>query len=194
MQIVAKLPTMKVREIMQLWKNAVTILSDEKRVSMHANARAVISAIGNEWNRRRRTPIDPDEFFRWPTTEVGRSSGNITTDGWLVEGVLQFMGYKVGKTEGLPTRLRQRILNEIFTGVIPPVFPHRYLDEWGDPGSAHRLRKLAETLAALTRNAKRRRDSIMATAIEHWEQDLEFLYYEFYVEKFQFAWPTTELG
>ena len=61
-------------------------------------------------------------------------------------------------------------------------------------GSAQRLRKLAETIAALTRNAKRRRDSIMATAIEHWEQDLEFLYYEFYVEKFYFGWPTTDLG
>ena len=185
---------MKIKEMMNLWNNAVAILADPKRKKMRLNAREVIDAINEEWSRRKKEPIDPDEFFKWPSTEANAGRGGINTREWLPEGVLRYMGYKVGDTEGLPKRIRKIILSEIFHGSIPPVFPHNYLNEWGNAGTPQRLQKLAETIAALTRNAKRRRDSVMATAIGHWEQDLKYLYDEYYVEKFHFIWPVIEVA
>lgn len=193
MRIIQNIPKMKLRDILQLWINAITILADDRKSKKHVDAQRVVDAIRKEWVRRQRLPIDPSEYFKWPSTEAIGGDGSIDARGWLPEGVLKCLGYKVGTHEGLSRNLRQRILDEIFDGPIPPMFPFEYLYEWGAPGTAQRLRKMAETIAALTRNAKRRRSAEMATAIDHWEQDLEYLYYEYYVEKFHFAWPSTEL-
>ena len=191
-RIIEKLPKMKIKDTMQLWNNCIENIADKKRRKMHSDARAILDAISVEWIRRGKTPPDPAEFFNWPSTEASAGRGGINTHEWLEEGLLKYMGYRVGGTEGLSKAVRERILVEIFQGGIPPVFPHEYLNEWSDSGTPQRLKKLAETIAALTRNAKRRRDSRMATAVMHWEQDLEFLYYEYYVEKFHFGWPSTE--
>ena len=192
MRVIENLPKMKIRDMMQLWKNGVEILANEKRKKMHSDARAVLDAISDEWIRRGKEPFDHDEFFDWPNTDAPGGSGSINARGWIEEGVLRYMGYRVGTTDGLSRSVRECILIEVFCGAVPPVFPHNYLYEWGDPRTSQRLKKLAETIASLTRNAKRRRDSKMSAAIQHWEQDLEFLYYELYVEKFHFGWPSTE--
>jgi hypothetical protein len=52
-----------------------------------------------------------------------------------------------------------------------------------------RLGPPTDSIAAFTRNAKRKRGSGMWAAIKDWEQDLEFLYTEYYVGHFRFAWP-----
>jgi hypothetical protein len=49
---------------------------------------------------------------------------------------------------------------------------------------------MAETIASFVRNAKRRRDAHMGSAIKDWEADLEFLYFGYYVDRFHFAWPS----
>jgi hypothetical protein len=56
-----------------------------------------------------------------------------------------------------------------------------------------RLKKLSNTLAALTRNAKRRDEVSFATAIAEWEDDLAFLKHQYYFELSHFGWPTTDL-
>ena len=33
----------------------------------------------------------------------------------------------------------------------------------------------------------------MQSAIKDWEQDLEFLYMEYYVSRFHFAWPDSKI-
>jgi hypothetical protein len=48
---------------------------------------------------------------------------------------------------------------------------------------------MAETIAALARNAKRRADVGMEGAIEDWEDDLDFLFRAFYRGRFRFGWP-----
>jgi hypothetical protein len=103
------------------------------------------------------------------------------------------MEYRVGSTNGASTRIRRALLAEIFTGHLPPVFPSDYLNEWGQPGTAARLQKMAETIAAFTRNAKRKRTVGMGDAIRDWEDDLRFLYESYYVRHFHFAWPSNEL-
>ena len=68
--------------------------------------------------------------------------------------MLKFMGYKVGNADGETPAVRQRILAEIFSDPIPPAFLDFDIKECGSPGSAVRLRTLAETVAALARNAR----------------------------------------
>lgn len=191
MKVLEKLPSMEVSKIMQLWRNAVEILADKKQEEKHDRARAVIEAINDEWLRRTSERGTSEEYFPWPSTEANPGGGTLATHGWPPEGMLDFVGYHVGSTKGIPSRLRRQILLEIFHGVLPPAFPQTYLAEWGKPGSVGRLQKLAETIAALTRNAKRRRDHSLGVAIDEWEADLEFLYEDFYVGKFHFGWPTT---
>lgn len=189
--MVAKLPDMRVDEIMQLFQNAVRMLADEGRRPSHSAAREVLSAIGGEWARRKRQPPDPDGMFDWPSTRADGGDGQLRTDGWLPQGLLGFVEYRVGRTQGVSAPVRRALLHEIFTGELPAVFPAEYLDEWGDPSTAGRLQEMAETIAALTRNAKRRRMA-PRDAIRDWESDLRFLYERYYVNYFHFAWPSSE--
>lgn len=188
--IVDKIPGMSMRETVDLWRNAIRILTDRKRLREHEAANRVLEAIDLEWRRRRADP-NLDGIFAWPSTEARPGNGGLDTEDWIKEGLLQYVGYRVGSTNGEQRRVRERILAELFGGHLPPAFPTTYLDDWGTPGSAARLQKIAETIAALTRNARRRRDSRMAAAIRDWESDLEYLYCEFYMGKFYFAWPNS---
>lgn len=190
--VVETLPSLKIREMIQLWQNCVQYLSDPSRSKMHGEAKRVIAAISKEWERRGKQPLNGDEHFEWPSTDAKAGNGYIDTSDWLSEGFLKLVGYRVGRTDGLSQNYRQKILSEVFRSHLPPVFPKMYIAEWGPPETAKRLQKMAETIAALTRNA-RRRGSLMEAAVNHWEKDLEFLYYEFYVEKFHFGWPSTSL-
>jgi hypothetical protein len=192
-KILAQIPKLKMRDTVNLWRNAIRILGDRRRKNQHSSARAVLEAIGKEWERRRYAPINPEDEFDWPSTEASPGSRSLDTDDWVEEGVLKYMGYTVGDTDGEPQGTRELILAEIFEGPIPPAFPTQYLDEWGEPSSVLRLKKIAETIAALTRNAKRRRGSKMHRAIRDWETDLDFLYHEYHVGKFHFAWPVSSI-
>jgi hypothetical protein len=51
---------------------------------------------------------------------------------------------------------------------------------------------LANTLAALTRNAKRRGGLCDAVAIDDWESDLAFLRERYYDDVFHFGWPASD--
>lgn len=59
--------------------------------------------------------------------------------------------------------------------------------------SAQRLQKLAETIAALTRNAKRRNAARMDKSIREWESDLAYLKRRYDEGRFSFTWPVTDL-
>ena len=192
-RIIARLPGMRISETLNAWRNAIRVLADDAKPTNHVDAHQLISMIREEWVRRRANPLDADDFFDWPSTEADYGIGGLDTHDWEKVGALQFIGYKVGHTDGEPERVRERILGEVFAGPIPPVFPDSYLDEWGDPSSAARLRKMAEAIAAFTRNAKRKRGSRMQAAIKDWERDLEFLYNEYYVGHFGFAWPDSTI-
>ena len=191
--IIKRIPEMKMVETVNLWRNALRNLQDASKQARHAAAKAVLDAIRTEWERREHLPIPEHERFDWPSTEATRGSGQLLTEDWVREGVLKYMGYKVGNVDGEPPGMRERILAEVFDGPIPPVFEKPYLAEWSRPGTAARLQKMAETIAALTRNAKRRRDSKMLAAVKDWEADLQFLYDKYYIGHFRFDWPVTKV-
>lgn len=191
--VIDKLPKMKIRQMRKVWENATKILSEEKKRDEHEPAIMVLEAIDQEWQKRRTRPRDKDDdYFDWPSTDAPTGPGKIRTDGWQPDGMLKYMGYHVGQTNGKSTSARHAILSQVFQRALPPVFPDEYLDEWGDPETAGRLRKMAETIAALVRNAKRRSNASMIGAIRDWEDDLDFLHEKYYIGKFNFAWPGTE--
>jgi hypothetical protein len=107
-------------------------------------------------------------------------------------GMLNLLGYHVGETQPLHPSIRESILEYIFEYHLPPIPDVAYFHEWGEPRSSGRLRKLANTLASLTRNAKRRDPWSLSRAIREWEQDLMFLHEHYYVHVFHFGWPDTQ--
>ncbi len=132
------------------------------------------------------------EYFKWPKTLIAPSSGVITDEkDWPQEGVLKFMGYSVGKTKGVSLRKRHSILQDVYAKAIPNVMDSAHMAEWGKPRTAVRLKKMAESIASFTKNAKRKKQSGLAVAIKEWEDDLAWLRKEFYdgVHDRTFTWP-----
>jgi hypothetical protein len=90
---------------------------------------------------------------------------------------------------GLPESQRRQILDTIFIHSLSFVNDTNYLREWGEPKTKERLKKLADCIAAFTRNAKRRNADSYSKAIQDWEADLAYLKRTYYDGHFQ--WPRT---
>ncbi|MFA1676282.1 hypothetical protein ACDY97_26955 [Rhizobium mongolense] len=132
-----------------------------------------------------------EEYFKWPSTEALNGSGSLTSFDAPKDGVLSFFGYHVGKGSILTSRMRCAILDRVFRIVLPPILPSWHMESWGTPESSRRLRKMAETIAALARNAKHRRSPSYDQAVGDWEHDLQRLHDTHYVGRFDFGWPVT---
>lgn len=187
-KIKASLPSMPLDKLYALWVNAgnVTKSSPPER---WLTARLVFSAIEAERKRRgpdASSPLPGGGVFRWPTTEAENGSGRLVFEADDF-GVLAQAGYRVGASRGEPMPARRRILARVFDGSLEGVSSN---DDWGAPGSAERLKKIAFTIAALTRNAKRRGPQ-MRQAVDDWEADLDYLRERYYVGRFGFRWPDT---
>jgi hypothetical protein len=128
-------------------------------------------------------------FFEWPSTDAPASSNDLSGDQFLCDdGLLRFVGYHVGRN-GTPAETRLQILDCVFHNDLPSVESEEYMNQWGNPKTSLRLQKLAESIAAFARNAKRNKRYNFSEAIHDWESDLEYLYAEYYVGRFRFAWP-----
>jgi hypothetical protein len=193
LSILPKLADMRLDQLKALWENAVGILANKKRTDLHAAATTILDEIERQWNERSKRPIGSNEFFKWPSTEAVLGENKIELTHLLEEGMLSYLGYRVGNTQGISSDVRRQILCQIFERHLPPVFPEGYLMEWSLPKSSQRLRKMAETLAAFARNAKRRDEDALFDAVRSWELDLHHLYDRYYVGYFQFAWPDTTI-
>jgi hypothetical protein len=190
-RLLQTIPTLPPERLIVLWSNAVKVLATPSKVAEHERARKVIGAVETAWDALDRTK---DEEFAWPSTEVRASAGTATVPELRSEGMLSYLEYRVGKSAGLPAVVRHSILARVFEGKLPRVFDAEYMRGWGSPGSAQRLRKMAESLAAFARNAKRSDEDRLDEAIRQWEQDLEFLHDRYYVGRFGFGWPTTSIN
>lgn len=129
------------------------------------------------------------EIFSWPTTSVHISNQELTEANWPKTGILQAVGYRVGD-KGLFNNERQKILSRVYEQELPLVESRMYMDEWGSPKSSKRLHKLAYTIAAFVRNAKRKKTD-MRRAINQWESDLSWLRDKYY-SNMSWNWPSTE--
>jgi hypothetical protein len=132
-----------------------------------------------------------DTHFVWPATTVHISSQNLPSETFKYdEGLLRHYGYKVG-IYSLSQSERLKILDSIFLDPLIPMDNHQYLNEWGDPKTSGRLKKLAMCIASFTRNAKRRNNQNLSKAIQDWETDLAYLKKTYYDNRFSFGWPHT---
>lgn len=190
-KVAASIPDMEPDQLIRLWRNANRILSDATRFAEHRIASVVVEAVESAWDA---LELAEEQLFAWPSTEVGFRSGASQVSGFRSEGMLSYLEYRVGKEAGLPAAVRQSILARVFEGKLPRVFEPTYMNEWGIPSSATRLRKMAESLAAFARNFKRQDEDRYDEAIRQWEQDLEFLHDRYYVGKFGFGWPSTSVS
>jgi hypothetical protein len=177
--------------LLAVWKNAVAMLADPRRREWHSVAQRAIVMIDTEWSRR--VASHDEKWFQWPTTDARGGSGRLSLDGAPEEGLLAFMGYRVGVTKGEPTPIRQGILDRIFLGTLPPIIDPAYTASWGPAGSAMRLKRIADSLASFAKAAKRRGWDSHMEAIREWEIDLSYLHDRYYVGRYRFAWPRTVL-
>lgn len=124
-------------EMLKTWRNAIRVLTRDGHASRHHPAMRVIAAIEKEWDRRGGGKVDPTEYFQWPSTTASGGSHDLSLTGVLPEGMLQYLEYRVGRTNGeaTPTPTRHAILCRVFEGTLPPVFPSDYIASWGRPGA-----------------------------------------------------------
>ena len=181
------LPKRSMSELQQQWINVLAYM--EKRPS-HAKAwKAFHDALIAEWATRHRAAFDNPDHFIWPSTHVGLGDQSQRFDGWHLEGMLGYLGYRVGSTNGATDFARRKILDAVFASILPPVNDASYVRDWAPPGTASRLKRLANEIAMFARNGKRKRSADMSSAVSDWESDLRYLHQTYYVGKFAFGWP-----
>lgn len=130
--------------------------------------------------------------FDWVNTQIIPSKWSAEVgdlDLWPKQSPLKLMGYTVG-TNGLAEGARRRILNSAFKGDLPKAHSLEYMEKWGEPKTSGRLQQIAKEIASFVKLHKRQRTPPLA-AIEHWEEDLDWLKAEFYHGGYRFSWPST---
>ena len=132
-----------------------------------------------------------DQGFEWPQIVLEQDYGEPVYVRSSLERVeespLYRMGYQVGNTRGLRLTRRRRLLEDAYFGEIPEVEDDDYMEEWGLPGHSKRLWRIAHHIACLIRT--RRRQPAMHQAIQHWQEDLDWMEEQFYTSRMRFKWP-----
>jgi hypothetical protein len=175
-------------ELQRQWLNAIALIDrvgPEKAVPFIVFRRALSA----EWTRRLALAEADPKSFPWPTTKAPKSKSGIDSGDWHMIGMLSYLGYRVGATNGVSAGVRHQILDLCFGAGLPPINGLEYVRSWGLPGTTIRLRKLANELASFARNGKRKRSANLSSAVADWEDDLNYLYERYYVRKFRFEWP-----
>lgn len=172
------------------WQRSIAILADPNKTAEHERAESVLEAIGEEWAKRGERARS--RLFEWPTTDAPRGNASLLGLIGPEQGMLGHIGFRVG-IYGIRNHEERRVfLDWVLQTPLPPMISAEYMDSWAEPGSVQRLQKLAYSLAAFTRNAKRNPKG-SELAIEHWERDLRYLYEHHYrpIRDWQFYWPET---
>jgi hypothetical protein len=181
------------------WPDVPMTKSERERSQQEARKAylASLEEVSEADRKRERTiesvddlPIPEDENFQWPSTDAIGGDGGLSGDGWPQQGLLSYVGYRVGQS-GLDIEDRQNMLDLVYERHLPSVNDADYMGSWGYPGTAIRLRKMAESIAAFCRNQKRR--DLLAISVEDWEYDLDYLKRRFYIGHYDFEWPSTEV-
>ena len=89
------------------------------------------------------------------------------------DGMLSAVGYHVGIVQGKSEPVRHKLLDYIITGTLPPAGSPPYYEEWGEPLSKTRYRKLHRviTVQASSNDHFENRDK----AVTEWRNDLLYL-------------------
>lgn len=132
------------------------------------------------------------ESFNWPSTEVILGSGSLANVDWPKAGLLSFMGYRTG-LKGSVEESRREILDFMYTKNVPNVISVEYMKKWGKPNTGKRLLQLARSLANFVKNEKRNNPITYMVSITEREADLEYLKRKYYIGRYDFTWPRTNV-
>ena len=140
------------------------------------------------------------ESFKFPTTDIivnEEGSKSTFPKDMKSESLLKTYGYTVGKKDGKPQPERMFILSNNYENEITSFAKKKHqddIDDYGKPNSAQRLKKIADTIAAIARSRKRDMGKDNAQAISDWEDDLAKLKVKYYDGKYDydFKFPTTD--
>jgi len=130
-----------------------------------------------------------DQEFPWPETTF--EDGPPATigegfDGEDASSPLYKMGYSVAQQVALSQSERYQYLNETYQEEnLPWCISDAYMEDWGEPNSRKRLRRIAWHLHLMTKRLKRH-----DKAVTRWESDLNWLKQNYYKPIHRFRWPT----
>lgn len=138
-----------------------------------------------------------EQSFSWPSTDARVDSGKLGEVDWPKEGLLSFMGYRVGQ-KGAVEESRRAILDYIYARDVPNVTSVDYMLKWGKPNTGKRLLKLARSIGNFVKNAKRKDVIAYMVSIIEWESDLDYLKRKYYTGRYDFGrdrfkWPLTDV-
>jgi hypothetical protein len=187
-RLIRGLPDRSLDELQRQWLNVIDKI-EAAGTTAAGPFLAFRAALIAEWARRLAVAEADPRVFPWPTTKAPKGKSGLDSGDWHLIGMLSYLGYRVGATAGVSEGIRRQILDVCFDGPLPPINGIAYMRAWGAPGSTMRLSKLANELASFARNGKRKRSANLATAVADWEADLNYMYRQYYVGKFKFAWP-----
>lgn len=115
----------------------------------------------------------------WPILHISKGKGAI--DGaFRPESALRMFGYTVGKTNGWPRQKRHKFLTDFMEKSLPSVVEREFGDEYGEPLTTTRLRKVAHVISSNCSLRMRNDPRKYAKAISDWKEDLDFLKREYY--------------
>ncbi len=126
-----------------------------------------------------------EEWFPWPSTLAPIGVDEMNNVAMHPEGMFSYLGYHVGE-QSKPDDDRINTLDWMFHNKLPQVNSDSYMAEFGQPESSMRLEKMANFLAAEARNFARKRTADYSLSISHYKTDLDYLYNQYYVGKFNF--------
>jgi len=150
-------------------------------------AELYLSAMHEEWDRRRDNVPARDLAKNWPANVEARRYGREEPTS---KSPLAVHGYHVGRHHGEQTELRQAILARCYRQPLMPAFAADELKPWGEPATGRRLQKIASFISAQIRDKSDKPD--MEDAVSDWRNDLDYMQRTFYApnsEKMPFAWP-----
>lgn len=130
-----------------------------------------------------------DAAFEWPFGCLGPIETPPPPEPYGVEiSPLKAMDppYTVGE-RGYRESTRRKILTKAYNGELPWVESDEYMELWGRPGTRQRLRQMAYHISRQI--PKHRGMWNHDTAVREWEEDLEWLFHEFYKPWMRFGWP-----
>ena len=193
--LIGLIPSRSHLELLSMYDKCTEIMAGRRPAEISPAIQSLHDAIVLEWKTRCDDLLLGRALFDWPSTEAPPGDGNLSSQLWHSVGMFSALGYHVGRTNGRSEQVRHFLLDEMFARALPPMNGPSYMRKWGSPATADRLQQMAETLAALTRNAKRHRSQNMQDACAEWESDLRYLYENYYVPMTKlprFAWPIVE--
>ncbi|MDO9478480.1 MAG: hypothetical protein Q7L07_17365 [Pseudohongiella sp.] len=126
--------------------------------------------------------VTQESPWRWPV--ISDQAGSKPMEGDFAPfSALKMFGYTVGKTQGWDKKRREAFLTDFMEQKLPKEVATTFGNEYGEPMSTTRLRKVANVIANNC-GLRIKSDKVKyAHAIADWKSDLQFLKVNYYEKK-----------